>query len=87
MLYLKDWAVTYTTRNQRPCLRGVVVNHPEFPDAAYVYTSPIVTIDGRVVTTSNNTYLLDGPSDTPLAGVVPKPVKKETVIAYKLVGQ
>lgn len=70
---LRNWTLLYTSRNKRPVLYGYCVE-----EDTDVYTSPIATINGKVVTTSSgNTYILDTTEDEPLKGVVPKPLTDE----------
>lgn len=73
MKELRHWRLEYTARNRRPILIGLMYSD-EYPGGVDVYTSPIRSIEGRKVTTNNSTYALDGPSDDPLAGVVPIPL-------------
>ncbi len=72
MIRIEDWWVAikgeddgYMAPEQvKKCLAGIVYNHPRRPDGDHVYTSSIVKVDGRIVTTSSgNIYCLGTPSE------------------------
>ena len=47
---------------RRHCLRGVIYGHHRKPDGSSVQTSPVVSVNGREVTTKSGTiYLLGEP--------------------------
>jgi hypothetical protein len=62
MVKLKNWAVV-DRGGGLPCLKGEVYGHPKHDDGIEIVTSPIVSTSGRVVTTSNREYELDGPPE------------------------
>lgn len=69
MYKIEDWSVKvkddgYTPpEQQRLCLHGKIQDHPRFPPTKNVLTSPISSVDGRVVTTSSGSvYELGTPN-------------------------
>jgi len=47
----------------QPCLSGNVYGHPRKPDGHSVSTSPIVDVNGRLITTATGTIYLLGQVD------------------------
>ena len=64
MVHLQEWSVVmsgdkYTAPEcRRPRLTGLCKNHPKFPDNTRIYSSKILSSEGRVVETLNTKYLL-----------------------------
>lgn len=63
MFRLKNWAVVSTSDSKRR-LSGTVSNNKSFQDGKKIFTSSIVDVEGRKITTSSGSvYYLDGPPE------------------------
>lgn len=66
MIKLENWSVRgdsspYVAPEQRTLiLRGEVYGHPRFEDGEVIWTSPIVSVDCRIIATKNSVYELGG---------------------------
>jgi len=61
---LENWSVCgafspyRSPENQIIQLRGEVHGHPKFAEGKLIWTSPIVSVNGRTITTKNSEYKL-----------------------------
>jgi len=72
MIRIENWSLIYNQGNSYQApemfekrLHGEVYNHPSQPDGNKVYTSSIIKIEGRIITTfSGSVYILGKPEES-----------------------
>lgn len=75
----------YTAPEERTShLRGQVFGHPRKPDGMVVTTSAIVSVDGRMVQTTNTLYELFAPSSVYLVWLQEQGLKLDAENPIKL---
>lgn len=91
MIKLENWSVGDQTATRytapeamRPSLEGNVYGHPKFTDGERIHTSPITSVDGSVVQTEQNSYVLGEPHEEYVkwcrASKVHVPTKDEPIL-------